>query len=94
MAHIGPTEEYIECLHSLAAPAQVLAKHGFIFEQLDENDLLGKRKCSGCGKGEYRSGVKNVMLTSDSHVKAKLQATAAIEREWVICRSVGVAVGR
>jgi len=58
MAPITPTEDYLVCLKSLVEPAEVLEKHAFAIRQLTEEDLLGKRRCSGCGKRENLSSRK------------------------------------
>jgi RNA exonuclease 1 len=55
MAPITPTEDYLACLSSLMEPAEVLEKHGFISKQLEDEELLLKRRCAGCGKRETRS---------------------------------------
>jgi hypothetical protein len=51
MAPITATYEYLSRLGSLAEPAEVLQKHGFITQLLSEEELLLKRRCSGCNKG-------------------------------------------
>jgi RNA exonuclease 1 len=51
MAPITATHDYLRRLESLAESAQVLQKHGFITQQLSEEELLLKRRCSGCNKG-------------------------------------------
>jgi hypothetical protein len=51
MAPITPTHEYLSSLRSLAEPASALQKQGFIIQPLSDDELLLKRRCSGCNKG-------------------------------------------
>jgi hypothetical protein len=50
MAPIVATHEYLYRLGSFAESAQGLQTHGFITQQLNYDDLLLKRRCSGCNK--------------------------------------------
>ncbi|KAF2834027.1 hypothetical protein CC86DRAFT_442293 [Ophiobolus disseminans] len=50
MAPITPMQQYLASLASLVEPAESLEKHGYITRPLSEEDLLGKQRCTGCGK--------------------------------------------
>jgi hypothetical protein len=52
MSPITCTADYLALLHSLAEPREVLEKHGFTFQPFNAEELLLKRRCSGCGKSE------------------------------------------
>jgi len=55
MAPITCTADYLALLHSLAEPQEVLEKYGFAFQSFNAEELLLKRRCSGCGKRELPS---------------------------------------
>jgi hypothetical protein len=80
MAPIPCTEQYFAYLACLVEPAEVLEKHSFITRQLTEEELLGKRRCSGCGKSESHPQGKTCMrLTCYSHGQVASPTKAASE---------------
>lgn len=52
MIHITQTEAYLTKLQNLVAPENILEKHGYITQPLTDEELLLKRRCVGCGKGD------------------------------------------
>jgi RNA exonuclease 1 len=56
MAPIIQTEDYLVRLKNLIEAADVLERHGFITQPLTDDDLLLKRRCIGCNKGNMSSG--------------------------------------
>jgi hypothetical protein len=51
MTPIIPTRGYLARLWNLIEPTEVLEKHGFVSQPLTDGDLLLKRRCTGCNKG-------------------------------------------
>jgi RNA exonuclease 1 len=54
MAPITQSEDYLRRLKYLIDPAETLEKQGFIVRPLTNDELLLKRRCSGCNKGISR----------------------------------------
>jgi hypothetical protein len=52
MILITQTEAYLIKLRNLIEPEDALEKHGYIVRPLTDEELLLKRRCLGCGKGD------------------------------------------
>lgn len=50
MAPIAQSEDYLSQLKYLVESAETLEKQGFIMQQLTDDELMLKRRCSGCNK--------------------------------------------
>lgn len=46
------TQEYFACLASLVESVEVLKKQAFTTKLLSDEELIEKRRCSGCNKRE------------------------------------------
>ncbi|KAH3999427.1 hypothetical protein HBI25_123240 [Parastagonospora nodorum] len=81
MAPITCTADYLALLHSLAEPREVLEKRGFTFQSFNAEELLLKRRCSGCGKPMSRllrrhptHARTNEPKGETSHIRAALES--------------------
>ncbi|KAF2022797.1 hypothetical protein EK21DRAFT_82399 [Setomelanomma holmii] len=72
MPPITRTDSYLACLATLAVPTDVLRKNGFVVEQLNEEELMLKRRCVGCNKGKS--------FFQESRMKLTWQVMAQLQR--------------